>query len=97
MSAEKPLTPIAICETCYLEEHTNWEPESVNEYGNILVRLKNVEVPEKVNTGNVEICFSCGNLTVAGIYELKDLSSIHYIDQSDEADIARIIKNIEED
>ena len=38
--------------------------------GNIMMRLKDVEVPIKYNTGVVEICELCEKITVAGIYEL---------------------------
>jgi len=40
--------------------------------GNILMKLKDVDVPTKYNTGELEICVVCEKPTVAGIYELSD-------------------------
>ncbi len=40
--------------------------------GDILMRLTGVDVPVKVNTGSVEVCTNCGNITVAGIFEMQD-------------------------
>jgi hypothetical protein len=34
------------------------------------MRLKGVDVPLKHNTGAVETCHLCGELTISGIYEL---------------------------
>jgi hypothetical protein len=70
MSAEPVETPQPTCEKCWLKEHAHWEPESVDDGGNILFRLKGVDVPIKHNTGSVESCHTCGELTVAGIYEM---------------------------
>ncbi len=36
------------------------------------MRLTGVDVPVKVNTGAVEVCTNCGNITVAGIFEMQD-------------------------
>lgn len=36
------------------------------------MRLTGVDVPVKVNTGAVEVCSNCGNITVAGIFEMQD-------------------------
>ena len=47
---------MAICESCYLEDHTRWEPESMDENGTILMKLVGVDVPDKVNTESVETC-----------------------------------------
>jgi hypothetical protein len=70
MSEERVETPQPTCEKCWLKEHARWEPESVDDEGNILFRLTGVDVPLKYNTGAVESCHSCGELTIAGIYEL---------------------------
>lgn len=44
--------------------------------GNIMMRLKDVEIPMKYNTGVVEICDYCEKITIAGIYQLisKDVT-----------------------
>ena len=69
MSAERVETPQPVCEKCWLHVHTHWEPESVNDTGDILFRLKGVDVPIKYNTGQVETCCECGEITVSGIFD----------------------------
>jgi hypothetical protein len=72
MSAESLESPQPTCEKCWLKQHSHWEPESVDSDGNILMRLKSVDIPVKYNTGAVETCSNCGEMTVCGIYELKN-------------------------
>ena len=84
MAAEPIMTPTAICEDCWLSEHVRWEPESMDSDGNILMRLAGVEVPEKKNDGVVEVCGLCGGITVAGIYEFRDLSTLIKLDEDEE-------------
>ena len=74
------LSPMALCELCWMEEHSKWEPQSVNEDGNILVKLVGVDMPEIVNTGSVEVCCMCGSVTIAGIYELKNQEEVYFTD-----------------
>ena len=69
MSAERVETPQPVCEKCWLHVHTHWEPESVNDTGDILFRLKGVDVPIKYNTGQVETCSECGEITISGIFD----------------------------
>jgi len=64
-------------------EHAKWEPESMDKNGRILMRLKGVEVPSKVNNGSVEVCAMCGSVTIAGIYELKLSSEVYFSNQRD--------------
>ncbi len=42
----------------------------MDDNGSIMMRLKDVEIPMKYNTGTVEICDYCGKVTIAGIYHL---------------------------
>jgi hypothetical protein len=79
MSAEPVLIPLAICEMCWLEEHAKWEPESMNESGNILMRLAGVDMPEIVEVGSVEICCQCGSITIAGIYNMMNPLEVYFI------------------
>jgi hypothetical protein len=78
MAAEPVISPFPVCEVCWMESHAKWEPESMDKTGRILMRLKGVEVPNKVNNGSVEICAMCGAVTVAGIYELKLTSEVYF-------------------
>lgn len=94
MSGEKVLTPEPVCEVCWLKDHARWEPESIDSTGNILLKLKGVDVPEKVNTGSVEVCHYCGKITVSGIYEMKDPTVIFHSD-SDEGTVE--LNKLEED
>lgn len=75
--------PMAVCESCWLTDHSRWEPESMDSTGNILMKLLGVDVPHKVNTGEVEVCCMCGSLTVSGIYEFKDPQKVHFTDDDD--------------
>lgn len=77
MSARQVLRPMPICEVCWLKKHARWEPESVDSTGNILMKLKGVDLPDKVSFGSVETCSDCNKLTVAGFYEVRD-SSVYF-------------------
>jgi hypothetical protein len=70
MSAEQVRAPQPLCEQCWISQNAEWEPHSMDNEGNILMRLKDVEVPTKYNLGAVEICSECGKITIAGIYDL---------------------------
>jgi hypothetical protein len=83
MAGGPVLVPLAVCEECWLIDHSHWQPESMDENGNITMRLLGVDVPEAVVTGSVEICCECGGITVCGIYALKDPSAV-YFSRSDE-------------
>ena len=85
MSSKKEPRPMAICESCYLEDHTRWEPESMDENGTILMKLVGVDVPNKINTESVETCCLCGALTIAGIFEVKKPSEVYFL-EDDEID-----------
>jgi hypothetical protein len=61
-----------------MESHAKWEPESMDKTGRILMRLKGIEVPQKINNGTVEVCAMCGAVTIAGIYELKLTSEVYF-------------------
>jgi len=51
--------------------------------GNIRMKLLGVDVPIKINNGAVEVCSSCGGLTISGIYELKNNDEIEFTDNGD--------------
>lgn len=70
-------SPTPICEACWIQQHSTWEPHSMDDSGNIMMRLKDVEIPLKYNTGVVEICDICDKVTIAGIYQLMS-SDIHF-------------------
>lgn len=72
MSAERVQSPVPICEACYVKKNAQWEPESIDEKGNILMRLKGVPTPPKYNLNTVENCAECGSITIVGIYELME-------------------------
>lgn len=75
------LAPLPVCERCWLSSHTTWEPESMDQEGNILMKLKDVEVPEKINTKVPEVCSDCGEITVSGIYDMKDPSLAMFLEE----------------
>jgi hypothetical protein len=82
MSADSVTAPMAVCEICWLSEHSRWEPESMDETGNLIMRLTGVDVPHKINNGEVDICCTCGGLTVSGIYEFKEQSEVFFYDDN---------------
>jgi len=83
MAAEPVISPFPVCESCWINEHAKWEPESMDKNGKILMRLKGVEVPSKINNGSVEVCAMCGSVTIAGIYELKLTSEVYFSEQQE--------------
>ena len=72
MSAESIQSPVPVCEACYVKKNAEWEPESIDEKGNILMRLKGVPTPSRYNMDTVENCSECGAITIVGIYELTE-------------------------
>ena len=63
---EEELVPI--CERCWIDENSVWEPDSVDERGNIITRLISVNVPIQLSPGAVSEGTACGRVTVVGIY-----------------------------
>lgn len=82
MAAEPVISPFPVCESCWMSSHAKWEPESMDINGRILMRLKGVEVPQKINNGTVEVCSMCGVVTIAGIYEMKLTSEVYFGEQA---------------
>ena len=82
MESEPETQPMAVCESCWMSDHTRWEPESMDEFGGVILKLLGVDVPQKVNTGSVEICCMCGAVTVCGIYEFKDPEKVYFTGDS---------------
>jgi len=80
---QSSVTAVAVCESCFLSDHTRWEPESMDDTGNILMKLIGVDVPLKINNGSVEVCCMCGGLTISGIYELKTKDDVYFKDNGD--------------
>jgi hypothetical protein len=97
MAAEPVISPLPVCEACWLSSHAKYEPESIDDKGRILMRLKGVDVPEKVNSGNVEVCVVCGGLTVAGIFEFRLVSESYYLDSSFEESFEIPFESTEEE
>lgn len=46
--------------------------------GNILMKLKDVQIPLTFNLGSVEVCSECGKITVAGIYDIPPRSKFSF-------------------
>ena len=75
--------PLAMCESCWLVENTLWEPESMDENGQVFVRLVGVGMPETIGAETVEVCCMCGELTVVGIYVLRDPDTVPFPETED--------------
>lgn len=91
MAAEKSYVPVAVCEVCWLIEHTFWEPESMDEKGKIMMRMTGIDIPEKINIESVEVCADCGGITIAGIYELRDPATVQHLQESDQENIEKTL------
>lgn len=65
-------SPVPICEACWVKEKAQWEPESMDESGNILMRLRGVPFPDTYTTSSVESCSVCDSITIVGIYKLVE-------------------------
>jgi hypothetical protein len=66
------------CEKCYLEENTQWEPESVGDDGSLISKLTAVTVPDQLKTGEINVCASCGEITIVGIYANMEPDEVQY-------------------
>jgi hypothetical protein len=80
MAAEPVISPVPVCESCWIGSHARWEPESMDRSGRILMKLKGIDVPQKINNGTVEVCAMCGAVTIAGIYEMKLSSEVYFLE-----------------
>lgn len=56
----------------------------MDENGRIMLRLTGVGMPETVGAQSVEVCCMCGELTVVGIYVLRDPEIVPYPSDSNE-------------
>ena len=83
MAAKHAPRPMALCELCFLDDHTRWEPESMDEQGRVLMKLIGVDVPEKLNTETVETCCMCGGITVAGIFMMVSPDDVHFLEEDE--------------
>jgi hypothetical protein len=77
------LVPMAVCEDCWLIDHSHWEPDSMDDEGNVSMRLTGVDLPETICAGSVEICALCGSITISGIYAFKDPSKAYFTKDAD--------------
>lgn len=80
MAEDATLVLLAVCESCWLVDHAHWEPDSMDDTGNIMMRLKGVDIPENTSLGSVEICCLCGGITVCGIYQLMSPDDTYFSD-----------------
>ena len=85
MAAEPLLKPLALCEQCWLENHTNWEPQSMDEHGSITMKLVGVDTPDHISLGNVDVCCMCGQITIAGIYEMLDPTEVYFVGEESDS------------
>ena len=80
MSSEQIKKAVAVCEKCWIDKHSKWEPESVDDKGNIKLRLTGVTTPYFGVRGVVEICTLCGKVTIAGIYDSEEPTVVYGVD-----------------
>lgn len=77
------MVPMPVCEICWILDHTRWEPESIGEDGNVLVKLVGIDTPDIISSGSTDVCSICGGITIAGIYELKEEANLSYKDDEE--------------
>jgi hypothetical protein len=76
------------CESCYIKDNSIWEPESVGDDGSLVSKLVAVTVPEELTTGQINVCATCGEITVIGIFAEMDEEDVHYeVDPLDVVDL----------
>jgi len=66
------------CEKCYLEDNCAWEADSVGEDGSLVSKLTSVAVPLEISTGEINVCATCGDITVVGIYSELEEEEVKY-------------------
>lgn len=66
------------CERCYVQFNSQWEPESVGDDGSLVSKLTAVTVPERLKTGQINVCARCGDITVVGIYSEMEEDEVQY-------------------
>jgi len=76
---------VPVCEKCWIDNNSFWEPESVSQDGKLVSRLIGVKVPMELSP-EVNECYSCGEVTVVGIYTSNMDILQHYADIIDEED-----------
>lgn len=55
----------------------------MDENGQVVMRMTGIAVPDKLNTGDVEVCGTCGGITISGIYEMREPSELPLLDVED--------------
>jgi hypothetical protein len=66
------------CEKCYIGENSIWEPDSVGEDGSLVAKLTSVSVPLKLEVGSINVCCTCGDVTIVGIYAEKNVDDVEF-------------------
>lgn len=72
------LETFPICEKCWLDENTYWEPEGVDEDGMIISKLTKIALPGDLELGKVQTCCMCADITVVGLYVERDPETVPY-------------------
>lgn len=66
------------CEVCWIDENSDWEPHSVTQDGKIVARMRAIAVPVELSPSTVQVCCSCGELTVVGLFVDKHPSEVKF-------------------
>jgi hypothetical protein len=89
--------PMALCERCWLFETTKWEPQSVDEHGRAYIKIVGVALPPRISNPSVDECCMCGEITVVGIYVMRDPEMVPYGHSSEAEDIYDLMSASEEE
>lgn len=66
------------CERCWITENSKWEADSMTSDGEMVIKLVSVLVPTAVLPGEINVCCTCGDLTVVGLYVSKDPNEVEF-------------------
>jgi hypothetical protein len=66
------------CERCWVKDNSRWEPDGVSAEGELTTKLTAVAVPVFLQLGSVNVCATCGEITVVGIYRELEEDEVQY-------------------
>jgi hypothetical protein len=66
------------CERCWIKDNSRWELDGVTADGDITSKLVAVAVPIDVTLGHINVCATCGDLTVVGIYAHLEEDEVNF-------------------
>ncbi len=66
------------CEKCWIKDNSRWEPDGVSEEGQLISKMTAIAVPQFLQLGSVNVCATCGEVTVVGLYRELEEDEVQY-------------------